>query len=543
MAEVVSRGECVCGSSDGYTVHSDGSEHCYVCETTFVFSDGQTNNNTPIDPELLTDSEYITLSARNITEATCRKYRYGVGSYTDKWNRTTKCQIAPYYKDGQLTAQHLRFPDKGFSWLGDSKGVEFFGQHLFRHGGKRLIITEGELDCLSVSQAQGNKWPVVSIPSGVNSAKKAFKEHLEWIESYEEVVIWFDDDEPGRKAADECALLLSPGKARIVKTPGEHKDANDLLKARQVAELVACLWEAKVYRPDGIVAGVELKERMYERFHKGVVRGFSFPYPLLDNMMFGLHKGKLLTLTAGSGIGKSTLAQELGYHLNMVHKQSVGIVALEENLEQSSMKQMGIALNKPLHLDMEGVTEDAWNEAFDQTIGNDRTFLYDHFGSLDSDNLLSKLRYLVVGCGVDFIILDHVSIVVSGADEGNERKAIDVLMTNLRSLVENTGVGMILISHLTRTGGKNAKSHEEGGRVTLGQLRGSGAIAQLSDFVVGLERDQQGQDSDVTTPRILKNRHAGRLGSAGYLKYFHDTGRLLNHIPDKPPEPPENEDF
>jgi twinkle protein len=105
---------------------------------------------------------------------------------------------------------------------------------------------------------------------------------------------------------------------------------------------------------------------------------------------------------------------------------------------------------------------------------------------------------------------------------------IDVTMTRLRSLVEQTNIALFLVSHLRRPSGDTG--HEEGARVTLGQLRGSAAIAQLSDTVIGLERDQQDQSSGaVTTVRILKNRHSGTTGIATTLKYNPNTCKFEEH--------------
>ena len=116
---------------------------------------------------------------------------------------------------------------------------------------------------------------------------------------------------------------------------------------------------------------------------------------------------------------------------------------------------------------------------------------------------------------------------MSGLD-GDERRMIDTTMTKLRSLVERTGIAMFLVSHLRRT--NNDKNHEEGARVTLGQLRGSAAIAQLSDAVIGLERDQQRTTSDnSTTVRILKNRYSGETGRACELTYDLNTCRFTEH--------------
>jgi len=98
----------------------------------------------------------------------------------------------------------------------------------------------------------------------------------------------------------------------------------------------------------------------------------------------------------------------------------------------------------------------------------------------------------------------------------------------LRSLAEETQVGICIISHLRRPSGD--KGFENGTEVTLSHLRGSGGIAQLSDAVVALERDQQAAtDSDVGTIRILKNRYTGETGLSGKVKYYKETGRLLNY--------------
>ena len=104
---------------------------------------------------------------------------------------------------------------------------------------------------------------------------------------------------------------------------------------------------------------------------------------------------------------------------------------------------------------------------------------------------MSRIRYMAKGLDCKWIILDHLSIVVSSQENGDERKAIDRIMTNLRSIVQETGVGMFLISHLKRSSGV---AHEDGGKISLADLRGSQSIAQLSDMVIGLERNQQHAD-------------------------------------------------
>jgi len=200
---------------------------------------------------------------------------------------------------------------------------------------------------------------------------------------------------------------------------------------------------------------------------------------------------------------------------------------------------MGLHLNKPLHLGTVEVTDEEFKDAFDNTLNTGNIYMYDHWGSLGSDNLLSKIRYMVTACGCGYIILDHISIVVSGIEEGDERRTIDNLMTKLRGLVEEVNCGLILVSHLKRPQGN--KGHEDGAQTSMAQLRGSASIGQLSDIVIGCERDQQGEDPDRTTVRVLKNRWTGETGIACSLDYNHETGRLTEILYEEDDIPFEDE--
>ena len=182
-------------------------------------------------------------------------------------------------------------------------------------------------------------------------------------------------------------------------------------------------------------------------------------------------------------------------------------------------------MGKCLHLEP-FERDDEFNEAFKATVGNGRFYVYDNFGSLASDSLLNRIRFMIKTYDVDFVVLDHISIVVSGIGNGDERRIIDNTMTAMRSLVEETKVAMLLVSHLKRPEGRG---HEDGRAVSLSDLRGSQAIAQLSDMVLGLERSQQAEeveDRNKTTVRVLKNRFSGETGIACTLAYDKETGNL-----------------
>lgn len=532
---VMFKGPCdECGSSDARAVYDDGHTYCYACPEETAY--GKPESTTTEQPRryekkspspLLPVGEYRALGKRKLLEETCKKFGYSV-SYDQR--RDAPCQIASFKKDGQVIAQKIRYANKDFAHRGDQK-PGLWGEHLWKEGGKMLVITEGEIDCMTVSQLQGNRWPVVSLPNGTDksgkSAVKAVQHSLEFVTSFDKVVFMFDMDEPGQIAAKECAKLCKPGQAFIASLP--MKDPNECHVAGQGKAVISAMWDAKPYRPDGIVNASELWERVSKPKENNMV---PYPWAALQAKTRGARKGELVVLTAGSGVGKSAVVREIAYDL-MQKGENIGMIMLEEGIDRTALGMMGIHLNHPLHLDRGDFTQEQLHEAFEATAGSGRLWLYDHFGSTSAGNLLDRVRYLAAGCDCGFIVLDHISIAVSDAEANNdsnldERKLIDMLMTKLRSLVEELGIGLFVISHLKRPG--MGKGHEEGAQTSLSQLRGSHAIAQLSDFVIGLERNQQDEeDAHVTTLRVLKNRFSGETGEAGQLYYNQDTGRLFDH--------------
>jgi len=517
-----------CGSSDALTEYSDGHTYCFSCETVRYPSSASKSegiqyqqNHEMIDVNSLS---FNPLRKRGIMTSTCEKYKYYTG-----WHNGKPVQVACYYDDaGMLVGQKVRYPDKTFETLGKIS-QRFWGQELFNSRGK-LVITEGEIDCLTVSQLQGNKYPVVSIPCGVNSAKKVISHNMEWLSGFDEVILMFDMDEPGRKAIRECYGLLKG--IKIANLP--LKDPNECLLASKGQDVINAIWNAKPYRPDGIVNGSELWDVIDSEEES---KGYLYPWVdlPLNEMTLGMRKGELVVITAGTGVGKTTFVRQLMYELGVHQGLKVGCMMLEENVRRTGIGLMSIHTGCRLHLNRHSISEEDYKKAFDETLGTGHFVLYNHFGSLEGDNLLNKIRYLAITEECDFIVLDHVSIAISGLEGDNERKLIDYLMTQMRSIVEETGVGMLVISHLRRPD-NSQKSHEEGGTTSLSQLRGSHAISQLSDIVIGLERNQQDEDEEIRNMiriRVLKNRFSGDTGIGGYLEYNKKTDRLEKTTPRK----------
>lgn len=501
-----------CGSSDALAVYDDHT-WCFSCQT-HTWTDNKNHADLKVVEKnrALSDVEIRDIPSRKISEATCRKFGYGYGMYRGK-----RAQIAQYRDaNGVIVSQKCRLPDKSFPVLGNHSDVQLFGQHLWQPG-KKLVITEGEIDALSYAEITDCRWPVVSIVSGAASAVSCIARNIEFVEAFDEVILMFDMDEQGQTAARKVADVLTPGKAAIASL--ELKDANEMLCEGFVKELSQAVWQANPVRPDGIINAKEI----WSEVSKVLESGLAYPFQRWNDLLFGCRPRELLTVTAGSGVGKSTVCAEIAYQFGIVENKNVGYVALEESLARTGQRLMSIAAGTPLHLPNTCTLADK-KKAFDATLGTGNFYLYDHFGSIDSTNLIRKLQYMVAALDVEIIILDHLSIVVSGLDTNDdERKAIDYTMTELRSFCERTNVSLIVVSHLRRPSGD--RGHEGGEKVYLSHLRGSAAIAQLSDAVVSISRDMSAGDNQLEVT-CLKNRYAGLTGPMGTLEYTPETGRL-----------------
>ena len=434
----------------------------------------------------------------------------------------------PYHDiQGAKIATKTRYTKlKEFSIQGNTKDSGLFGQHLFSKN-KYCIVTEGELDALSSYQMmlKGNyHTPVVSIKNGISSAVKDIKNSLEWLENnFDNVIINFDNDEHGIDGAMKVAELFSPGKCKIMHLPEGFKDASDCLTKNKIQIYNKTFWDAKVFAPDGIINANTLLDDVLKPITKSFVQ---YPFEGLNKITYGLRPSELVTFTAGSGLGKTQVMREVVHHIIKSTEDNIGLLMLEETPVITSKGLMSVEANQRLHLPDVHVSKEEMKTYFDATVGTGRVFMFDHFGSNSIDNIVSRVRFLAKGLDCKYIVIDHISIIVSDQQHGDERRALDEIMTRLRTLVQETGVSMIVVSHLRRPEGKG---HEEGASTSLSQLRGSASIGQLSDMVIGLERDAQNDDPEVrntTRIRVLKNRFSGITGPCCDLRYDIDTGRL-----------------
>jgi twinkle protein len=458
------------------------------------------------------DGQVQALAARGLTEETCRKFGYRVG----KDRRDRMVQIANYWStDGELVAQHTRTKGKDFAWIGDAKEAGLFGQHLWQAGGKRIVICEGEIDAMSVSQAFGNSWPAVSLPNGAQNAKKAVQRALEYLETFDQIVLAFDMDEPGRAAVAECAPLFSPGKCAVAELP--VKDANEMLKAGEVKALCSAIYQARIYRPDGIVSLDDISDRVMAAPESGR------PYflPGLTKATFGRRLGEVIGFGGGTGTGKSDLVcEQVAFDVTTLGI-TTGVIFLEQTVGETGRRVAGKLASKRFHIPDGSWTEGELATAWEALRATGRLHLYDSWGAANWETVRAKVRFMVQSLGCQHVYLDHLTALAAAEDD--ERRSLERIMAEMAQDAQGMRFVLHFVSHLATPEGK---PHEEGGRVMIRHFKGSRAIGYWSHFLFGVERDTQGPGKP-TIIRCLKDRFTGNAnGMTWGLHYDRGTGRV-----------------
>lgn len=471
-----------CGSSDARSNYDDGHGYCFACST--YFPSGKS-------PDV--EYTYEHLPWRNISKKTMQFY--DVKTKVDPEGKPVSIGFQ-YPNDAYKVRQ---FATKAFHSVNKPSGL--FGRNRFSAGSHKYVtITEGELDALSMYQVVGS--PCVSVSSS-SSAFRDCSVERSWLQSFERIYLAFDNDAAGREAVHRVAKLFDYNKVYLVKFTS-RKDANEYLVAGEDSELRNIWHNSKKYLPEAIVSSFSDFETILTEQHKPSV---SYPFPTLNAMTYGMRTGESVLITALEGVGKTEVMHAIEYHLLKETDDAIGAIFLEEPKRRHLQALAGIHLRKPAHLPDSGVTDSATLAGVKEVVRlDDRLHLYSHFGSDDPEVLLDHIRFLVTARACRWVLLDHLTMVVSGLAGDDERRALDYLSTRLEMMVKELDFGLILVSHVN----------------DFGQTRGSRYIGKIADIRIDLTRDLTSEDFNTrctTFMKVSKNRFCGRTGNAGALLF------------------------
>lgn len=542
MGKIVTRNQpCLdpsCGSSDARQIYEDGSSFCFSCNKSFnqhnivdqEFVEEAPFKKSSITLEMISDFQSRGFRERLIKKSTAEFYGVKVSYDTDG-------EIAAHYYpyDGGKAYKCRSLP-KEFTWVG--KSVSLFGREKFEGGGRRLIIVEGEIDAMVMQQVSYDKYqryyPIVAL-SSASIVEKTLLASREWIRSFQEVVLCFDNDEAGDKATKIAVKIVGYDKAKIAKLPEKDPDLVNQIHGGE--RLLQCIFNAEKFVPAGIIG----KDALWDAL-KSYNDIPSVPYPPelegINGKLKGMRTGEITLFVSGTGSGKSTILRAIMKHILTTTEDKIGIISLEESPAETARKLAGMAISR--NPSEEEIPLEELKVGFDIIFGDDRVVLLDHQGSINDSRIVDQLEYMCLS-GCKYLFIDHITILVSeGVENLTGLEAQDKMMNELLRLVKRHPVWIGLVSHL-RKAAVGGKSFEEGKMATLDDIRGSGAIKQVSFDIVAFARNLVAETEaarNAIKMCVLKARYTGLTGMVRGAIYDRATG-LLKALESDPDE----EDF
>ena len=518
-------------SRDNLAVYDDGQTHCFSCGD-HGFVEHHRTKPIQIKEKNIDDSwiheyrgDYCTLPDRRLRGETLEKYK--VKCEKDSKGNVIKHHYPYHNQKGDLVGMKTRLvATKDFRGKGDTTNANrLFGQNLFQGGGKFVTLCEGEIDAMSVYEMFGSRYPAVSINNGVHATANV-RNNLEWLDSFETVVLCFDNDEAGLDAVCKIAPILGPNKCKIL-TLAKHKDANDYLVNGDGNHFIDEWWNySKEYTVSGVATIDEMREALLDYKNTELV-----PLPEsfgdLNHMMRGgIAKGELVSIVAHTSIGKTTILNELIYHFATATKEKIGCFMVEDNIDETIRKVVSVhtaqnlQLVEPKQLDVDSIMESAIDIGF----GSKIQLHSDGGGSIDIDEMFSKIRYFVKGLGCGIILVDPLHTAIKNLSNEN----IEDVMDRFIKLCKETRCAVILSTH-TRKPDDGSHPH----KISEYDVKGSGAIPQACHTNILFSRDKLSEDDytkNSTRIRVPKLRRTGQTGEAGWTYFNMVTARLEKGI-------------
>ena len=444
-------------------------------------------------------------------------------------------------------------------------GNKLFGQQVAESQNRKranLTITEGQWDMLSVWQAgvdsfKGTKFEgleplVASIPMGTANAVESILHNEAYVLSHDSLTIFFDDDHctpaelqkkimKGHEAREAVAnALVGSGISLFTVTPEEgFKDASDFLQAGRSSDLAKLVqFGRRPYSSEKIVKASDLSmEELLAPRPEGI---YVNSFPKLMDKLHGFRTRELVLLTSPSGVGKSTVCSIFASAF-MQAGEKLGMIYLEETNKETMQRLIASKLkvnylefkNDPLKV----TTREKIQTAYNEIVENDQLVMLGHFGSLPVSELMAKIKHMHLVEGCKFIVLDHLSLVISGSAVKDERKELDMVMTELAAFCAANDVCIIAVSHINRSAAEQFKAPKlkDGEepkpywvQVTKESMRGSSSLEQLSFVILGLEPEiLPDRSRGRVRLTVLKNRPWGYLGVCDSFTIDDDSWEVL----------------
>jgi twinkle protein len=439
--------------------------------------------------------DYLT-QVRKLTPETLKAYGIQQSKQT--------AYVLPYTVDGKtLFSKVLGIalsPEGKKQMFIDPPGVAnstpcLFGWQAVPPDATTLVITEGELDAMSVYQMG---YPAVSIPLGAGNGNKHDWIQHEWerLERFNDIYLCYDMDAAGQGCVREVAARLGEHRCRLVQLP--YKDANEFLTsflAEHDADTTAQVFKSHLddaifFDPEFLKASGAFRDDMISYFYPDpdLFAGRPLPFDPFGKD-FLIRPSELVLVTGFNGSGKSQMVGQIA--LQWMAAGERACIFSGEMRPRELLGRMGRQAGT-ISVPSRGYV----NEIADWL--DTRLWLVNRRGSMLIDDVLQHFTYAYRRHGCKLFVIDSLmKLGIGEKDLDGQKLAVDK-MTDFK---DRYGVTLLLVAHPRK--GMQGESDTPG----KSEVKGSGTITDLCDSVISAWRDrkreqriQDGDDSAQSIP-------------------------------------------
>lgn len=467
---------------------------------------------TKVSPQVI---EYF--ASRGISNNTLLRFKI---TQAMEWMPEPKAEVGVicfnYYKDGELVNIKFRSRDKGFKMAKNAE-LTFYNLDQIKEE-TECIIVEGEIDCLSLHEA--GIYNSVSVPNGASAVNLKYLDNCwQYFEDKTKIVILTDNDEPGRRLADELSRRLGRERCYQVTFPEDCKDANEVLVKHGKEQLQQVVASARQWPIEGIITMDDIYPSLLDYYNNGYPLGCKAGIGEFDELLT-FTGGQVTVVTGSPGSGKSEFIDYISTSLARKHDWKFGVCSFENPPGFHASKLMekftGLSFakrNNPLHR----MNHDQFNEAVGLT---DHYFNFINISQADVtvDGLIQKLTELVRRKGIKGAIIDPWNYIEHKIPMGySETQYISEALTQLKEFVLKTDIHLFLVAHPKKL--QKDRETDQFPVATMYDISGSAHFFNKTDNGISVHRDFT---KNIVTVYIQKVRFSWQ-GKVGFTAFNFDT--------------------
>ena len=385
-----------------------------------------------------------------------------------------------------------------------------------------LVLTEGQIDSLSVAEAFGGDVNAVSVPTGA----KGFTwvpYCWDFLGKYKWLVVFGDHENDEITLLDEMTRQFH-GTVKHVR-PEDYqgcKDANELLQKYGKEAVVHAVENAVAVDHPRIKRLADVKRQDLSQMEK-VNTGIR----ALNKKIGGFYFGQLILLTGERGQGKSTLASQFGAyavhqgHSVMFYSGEMPEWCFQDWFERQLAGRRSIN-TMTSNLEYESYMVDAVKEDKIREWYQDQAYLYSNDildGEEETEALVKTLDTSIKQYGCRVLIIDNLMTAIEDDLKSDIYRQQTQFVKQLALMAKRYNVIIILVVHPRKRYGSEFGNDD---------VSGSANITNLADVVLRYTRPKDEPDDSKRVLQIFKNRLNGKLDYDGIPLYYQDCSKRIS---------------